>query len=271
MSSTENPLPPRKTIAANPVAVAALLLVPALLGLLLVSLATWGMRNGDYRSGVNLKMFGVALRMYADDRMGVRNYGPMLSSTPGRLLFDPSGFHPEYLGDPSILISPADPANSGARRGSKDAGFYFDNCSYDYIGYMVWDDATVTAFANAYRQRIRDRLPFDTDLSAAPPVSVVKRLDFGVYREMVPDDQRDKPEWAYLKHPEAEIPVLIERPHPYPGQYGLFLFGEVPLSNPVMAGCVLYMDGHAEFILYPGKWPMTRTTIETLEALRAAR
>lgn len=267
MSSNEGGLSRRMAVVVASIAALAFVL----LLVLLFSFVAWGMRNGDFQSGVDLKIVGIALRMYADNRTGVRNYGPMLSSTPGRLLFDPDGFYPEYLGEIGILISPADPIDGGARRGTKGAEFYFDNSSYNYLGYMVWDDATVAAFADAYKQRIRDRLRFDTDLPAGPPVHVIKRLDFGVYREMVPEAQRGNPEWVYLDHAEAEIPVLIERPHPYTGPYGLFLFGGIGLSQPVMAGCVLYMDGHTEFIPYPGKWPMTKKTIETLEALRAMR
>ena len=46
------------------------------------------------------------------------------------------------------------------------------------------------------------------------------------------------------------IPVIIERP-------GLQKGG----SN------VLFLDGHVEFIAYPGKWPMTEKFIKALESL----
>jgi len=34
-------------------------------------------------------------------------------------------------------------------------------------------------------------------------------------------------------------------------------------------GNVLFMDGHVEFMRYPGKWPMTEETVEILESLDA--
>ena len=34
-------------------------------------------------------------------------------------------------------------------------------------------------------------------------------------------------------------------------------------------GYVLYLDGHVEFVRYPGKWPMTKTTIGLLRELDA--
>ena len=50
---------------------------------------------------------------------------------------------------------------------------------------------------------------------------------------------------------KSKMPIMIERPnhHVPPG------------------GNVLYIYGHVEFIPYPGKWPMTETTIGTLESL----
>ena len=67
--------------------------------------------------------------------------------------------------------------------------------------------------------------------------------------------------------PVGWFPCLIERPHPYPGPMGLWLFVPMPLSQPTIGGMVVYQDGRSEFIPYPGKWPMTEKTIATLTAL----
>ena len=81
----------------------------------------------------------------------------------------------------------------------------------------------------------------------------------------------DSPKWK-KRQPligESEVPCLIERPHLYPGPFGLYLFGAIPLSKPALGGMVMYLDGHVEFIPYPGKWPMTEKTITTLTELAA--
>ena len=234
----------------------------------------WAFYSDEFRHNTNLKQLGISLQMYATEHpTGARELAPTLSRKPGHLMFEPEGFYAEYLDSAAfILISPADPEFSVTRGEDKDAAFYFEHCSYDYLGYMVWDDETVAAFAEAYKKRIQEGLPFDTDLPVPSPVTAIKRIDFGVYRQMVLDDQSDKPEWAYLKHPQSEIPVLIERPHPYPGMQGLFLgFANIPLSKPTVGGCVLYMDGHREFIPYPGKWPMTEKTVEIIKSLRSMK
>ena len=53
---------------------------------------------------------------------------------------------------------------------------------------------------------------------------------------------------------QAGIPVIIERPDWYEGG-----------SN------VLFMDGHVEFIKYPGPFPMTEAFIEELRSLDALK
>jgi prepilin-type processing-associated H-X9-DG protein len=53
----------------------------------------------------------------------------------------------------------------------------------------------------------------------------------------------------------SSIPVLIERPS---GRW-----------FKASGGNVLFMDGHVEFLRYPGPWPMTEKTIHALEQIRA--
>jgi hypothetical protein len=250
--------------------VLAMVALVAFLGLLFFSMAAWAMRKADFQSGVDLKMCAIAMQMYAaDDDGDFHEYLPQLSPRAGHLMFEMDGVYPKFIYDAGLLISPADPIAQDSSRSKMSPEYCFENCSYFYLGYAVWDDATVLAFADAYKRRVEEGLPFDTDLPADPPIVVLKRLDIGIYRQMIPDKDSDKPEWAYLRHPHSELPVLIERPHPYPGPYGLFLFGPIPLSKPVLGGCVLYLDGHTEFIPYPGKWPMTQKTIETLRDIAA--
>ena len=203
--------------------------------------------------------------MYANDH---DEYYPPLWSESGRLMFEPDEVYPEYISYPSYLLSPADPLR--AQIGSNAApAFYFQNSSYFYLGYTVWDDATVAAFALAYRQRHENGLRFDE--GAVPvdhEVETLRRLGATNRREtMLTFEQLEEPRWQYTRHGSREIPVLIERPRAYPGQFGLYLGFRLALSKPTVGGAVLYLDGHVEFITYPGKWPMTETTIDILEGL----
>ena len=47
--------------------------------------------------------------------------------------------------------------------------------------------------------------------------------------------------------PDDQIPVFIERPSQHDG-----------------GANVVYLDGHAEFLSYPGEWPMTEESIGVL-------
>jgi hypothetical protein len=230
--------------------------------IVLIGAAGWGMRADGFRSATNLKFLGIAFAMYAQD-----DYYPELSPEPGRLIFDLDAIYPEYQSDLTFLISPADPDHRRDHSAPTEA-YVLENSSYWYLGYVVWDDETVEAFADAYRQRIEQGTGFGSDLPVNLPIERLTRLDGMLRRHgYFTDEQQEQPKWEFTRHPDAEIPVLIERPHPYPGPLGLWLGIPIPLSKPVTGGTVLYKDGHTEFIPYPGKWPMTERTCNTLSAL----
>ena len=231
---------------------------------LLLSAVLWAMKAQDFRDVTNLRTLAIALIMYADS-----DYLPPLSSEPGRLMFEMETLYPEHIPDALLLLRPADPIRQEVKSADLTAAFCFENSSYFYIGYMVWDDEMVEAFADAYRKRLEEGLAFDSDLPVDLPIEKLYRLDEAVRRHgMISYSEWESPKWEHL-HRRSEIPTLIERPHLYPGRFGLWLFAPVPLSKPILGGTVLYLDGHTEFIRYPGKWPMTEKTISTLTALAA--
>ena len=51
-----------------------------------------------------------------------------------------------------------------------------------------------------------------------------------------------------IRQNAATIPVIIERPE----------------NHRIPGGKVTYLDGHTEFVEYPGKFPMTRRFVEEL-------
>ncbi len=231
----------------------------------LLSAALWAVRAKNFRDVTNLRTLAIALITYAD-----HDYWPPLSSEPGRLMFDMDTLYPEHIQDPLLLLSPADPIRAQVKSADLTPAFCFENSSYFYIGYAVWDDETVEAFADAYKKRLEGGLPFDSDLPVDLPIEKLYRLDEAIRRYgMMTYSELNKPKWEHLHHARSEIPTLIERPHLYPGPFGLYLFAPVPLSKPTLAGTVLYLDGHNEFIRYPGTWPMTEKTISILTILGA--
>ena len=230
---------------------------------LLLSAVWWAMRAEEFRHATDLKHLGIGLKMYAHDDS--RDCFPPLSSEPGRLMFDTEALHPEYLNDPRMLLSHADPLRREIWDAEVPPEFCFENSSYFYLGYEVWDDETVEALAEAYRTHVNQGLRFDSELPVDLPVERLVRL--GNHRKWLTVAEGQKPKWEHLWRDDSESPLLIERPHPYPGPVGLWLLLPVPLSRPTMGGMVLYQDGHTEFIPYPGKWPMTERSISALMSL----
>ena len=190
-------MPKAKIISPRQAVIAVVLSLIAAV-LLLFSLLTYAFWQDECRHNPALKQLALALRIYSDESDAIYEYAPQLSSTPGKLMFDPDGLYPEFIREPRMLFSLADPIAREASRSNEAPEYYFDHSSYLYLGYMVWDDATVAAFAEAYREHIQQGLPFDTDLPANPPVTVLKRIDYSVYRQMITEDQIDNPEWEYL-------------------------------------------------------------------------
>ncbi|MBI2435447.1 MAG: hypothetical protein HYV26_21545 [Candidatus Hydrogenedentes bacterium] len=246
--------------AAVLLVIAALLFFPAL---------WWAMRGGDFRGGNNLKSLGLALRSYALDHEG---YAPPLSARPGQLRFESDEIIPKYVSEPYLLMSHADPVVLEAGDANLSMPFCIEHCSYYYLGYEVWDDQTVQAFSAGYGKHLVEGLPFDSELPVDLALGKLVRLSDSVDRETAPHAETNPPNWDGPRPRDSEIPWLIERPHAYPGPFGLYLMGPVvPLSKSVLGGLVLYQDGHVEFIRYPGKWPMTEKTISTLEALATGK
>jgi len=203
----------------------------------------------------NMKQVGLVFKMFASEHGGEF---PELSSEPGRLMFANEGsdaeypVFPEYLTDLSILFCPSDVGDVHLLEDSTDPDRLIDDQSYFYLGYVVMNDVEVQAFAEAYRERISRGLKFDQDLDVPEGTGTgggnrILRLIEGVERSGVTDTTNA----AASAMVQSSMPILIERPENHiPG-----------------GGNVLFMDGHVEFVKYPGQWPMTETTIRTLESL----
>lgn len=170
---------------------------------------------------------------------------PPLSTQPGRLMYAAFGKSQDERHSPYIAQSDPDYNRLWSQTTlPSNTNFLVDDWSFFYLGYEIHSDEEMAAFAVVYKTRIQDGLDFTGDLPAPSfPDNVIKRLRLIPFNIKI-NNQPSIP-------PLYTIPVLIERIE----------------NNKMLGGNVLFLDGHVEFMPYPGKWPMTEKTIQILNAL----
>lgn len=236
----------------------------------------------------NMKQLGLSLKMYSNESLG--EIFPSLSSEPGRLMWNVDPVFPDYSPDLAGYVCPDGKHRKTLLAGSKrdgyraklgvDASQFVDDHSYIYFGYALLDDEDVAAFAEFYKARMAEGLSVEGDI----PLSAVKSVQWvpyddsnesyyseeflesvrygslyqlkeGIERRILEEVLGNK-----VNDPGASarvqnmIPILIERPGNHKKASG---------------GNVLFLDGHVEYIDFPGRWPMTERTIGIIEELDA--
>ncbi|MCC6697050.1 MAG: hypothetical protein IT365_15590 [Candidatus Hydrogenedentes bacterium] len=195
-------------------------------------------------SANNLKQLGIIMKMFANENKD--SVFPRLDPRPGHLMMSGPDVFPEYVTDVRVFVSPAHP---GVQRLTEQSGqnplSIIDDHSYWYLGYAVTTEEAGLAFVEAYRSAIARGEAPNGDLEDAV-TGMIPRLREGVERFFIADINNP----AASAQAQAQIPVIIERP-------GLQKGGS----------CVLFMDGHTEFIEYPGRFPMTDRFIRALQSL----
>jgi len=196
-----------------------------------------------------LERLGFVLKMYAEESHG--NIFPPLSSEPGCFMFEADELFLKFLKDgdvfhcPNIEIEKAD-ALSDDYAPAPDS-------SYWYLGYSMINDREAIAFLAAYNDQLEKQLPLKEELPI--PYRALSGTTGGNLRQL-----REGVERFYIYdigNPgdgsgiQACIPILIERPANHGGD----------------GGHVLFMDGHVEWLPYPGPFPMTAAFIEGLIAV----
>ena len=196
-----------------------------------------------------LKQFGILCKMYAGEDKD-RLYPP-LSTKPGLLMLAPECIVPKYM-DPGISL--VCPTMQVEHKLYGYPAVVIDDQCFLYPGYVLTGEADVAAFCAAYKAHIAEGIPFDADLRV--PVGqgnlggeIIHRLreEIGLVFAAGLANPAAANSW------QSTIPVLIERPENHRSE----------------GGNVLFLDGHVEFMSYPGKWPMTEKTVKTLEELAA--
>jgi prepilin-type processing-associated H-X9-DG protein len=201
--------------------------------------------------------------MFGNENKG--QFFPELSPKSGRLamLNKSAGSEgpiiPEYLSDPTLFFCPLAPEHNVRPGNDTDETpdpqtDFLDKSSYMYLGFAVTNETELQAFADAYRDRIAKGLRLNVDLPVAPGSGTLGRDKLLRLRDELEKqfvaDPGDRTACAKIA---ASIPVLVER------------LGH----HKPEGGNVLYLDGHVEFIRYPGKFPMTETGMEILTSLES--
>lgn len=180
---------------------------------------------------------------YAKSHNGVF---PPLSSEFGRLLFDAADV--ELLGPVHDRVCESDPNVPEAIFSEAATNTPVNDWSYVYLGYFLETESQGMAFVRAYHTYAGKDGAFDQDLSVGAGAG-----NCGGHRLFRLRESSVLPaEVACLKESAASIPVIIEWP-----------------ENHRKGGQVVYLDGHTEYVHYPGKFPMIRDFIQALRTIDA--
>jgi len=236
----------------------------------------------------NLKQMGIVFNMYANEWDGrlpqLKVWNCEGALDPGAIVFDGVAVYPEYLTDPNILICPSDSDAAPADEvWDYDGDGQFDPCelsrrSYHYLGWMLLGpeiigtgkdpndptfdvgDINFDMLMDFLNNALLIAENHDKDLTDLPEESgngggtTIYRLRLGIERFLITDINNP----AASAIAASEVPVMWDEIFGTPDMIGSF--------NHVPGGInVLYLDGHVEFIRYPGSFPCTRSWVKVVE------
>ena len=233
----------------------------------------------------NLKQMGLVFKMYANEAKGEK-FPPnktrdMDSSVGGcdriNFTFFPQGdvIYPEYISDANVMLCPSDSTARGKFENGRwndfeDPSLPLNPCAFDDLSYIYLGWATSAELIAADPNNVNPPVPAITDLNTGFVIfygevdglpddemtafidqdynymgssQTLYRLREGIERFFITDINNP----AASARAQSELCVIYDQ-----------LSTQVDEFNHVPGGCnVLYMDGHVEFIRYPGEWPIT--------------
>ncbi len=264
-----------------------LAIISILAGMLLPGLARGREAARRVSCANNLRQMAMVFKMYNSEHAGnyptlQRHVGPLCNEpNPGVLFFDGPSVYPEYLTESRILACPSgatalDEVRTGrwnrpdGRNGSRVDGStnpcLFDQISYFYVSWILdqnWIEEPGTRdvshrFADALKKRITTKNIDDFEASLKfidefDEEHECLRMRDGVERFMIKDVNNP----SLSKISQSIYPVMFDR-----------VDTKAIGFNHVPGGAnVLYMDGHVEFVKYPGEYPVSRAWAELVNLL----
>ncbi len=146
---------------------------------------------------------------------------------------------------------------------------WFGDRSYMYLGWAITDNMdnffTLSSTPNAYTAYMDMGMTYPTNYDRnfeltppfiakdGTPISTVYRLREGIERFFITDINNP----AATAMAQSEIAVMHDVV-----STEIIWYSHIPAG-----GNILYMDGHVEFVRYPGKWPMSQNYAEFIGSL----
>jgi len=190
----------------------------------------------------NLKQIGLALKIFANEHNG---RFPQIDNRRGNLTVEGDDIVPKYLTDVNVFRCPTNQNHKPAQRPYK--GDDVTDQSYFYLGWAVSIEQDGLGLLDAYESLDLSQRDADIPFNSSLGYEKLYRFREGIERFFITDINDP----TASARAQAQLPVMWERP----GHHSL------------NGGNVLYMDGHIEFVPYPGKFPMTPAFIKRCEAI----
>ncbi|MCP4642330.1 MAG: DUF1559 domain-containing protein [bacterium] len=248
----------------------------------------------------NLKQMGIVFKMYANESKGElfppakMYYNEDPCSTADRIgwwqyAFDGVSVYPEYLTDAKVLACPSDSDFGLVEDGYFNVGgdpqaainpCRLEDLSYQYFAWYInpndifankagltEPDLTTAlgyanmAFVDAYQEleeAIDDEWDgngnakvMNSDFTSSDGTITFRRFREGIERFMISDINNP----AATSMAQSELHIMYDE------------LSSVKHTNHVPGGCnVLFLDGHVEFMRYPGEWPIACGWVNFQEA-----
>jgi prepilin-type N-terminal cleavage/methylation domain-containing protein/prepilin-type processing-associated H-X9-DG protein len=233
----------------------------------------------------NLKQIGLSLKMYANEWNGkfphndagyvTNDAGVPTNNILANFMMEGNAMYPEYISDVAPFACPSDAdfdpmlfkvTNTAypSKKGQPDTDCLVTT-SYVYLGWALEDDIHVSCGLQYYRDMVGDLsrvvdsdippdatggytisegVPLVAGQSCGDYVKTIYRLREGIERFFITDINNP----AASARAQSEICVMFDQ-----------MSDNISEFNHIPGGCnVLYMDGHVEFIKYPGEFPVTQ-------------